>query len=116
MISFGKEPLTPDVIAAAEEFLVDCIFNKRDAKTFVELKYEIYRSSSFECDLEKLPPTTASIVIYKKRAHYHVTFLENIDIDPLEYDYLLKDVRFLPDTECQEVLCDSPIPCSCLTL
>ena len=28
--------------------------------------------------------------------------------------YLLKDGKFLPDTECQELPDDFPIPCTCL--
>ena len=35
-------------IAAAEEFPLDCISNKSDAKTFDVLKYELYHSSSFK--------------------------------------------------------------------
>ena len=36
------------IIAAAEEFPLDCISNKSDAKTFDVLKYELYHSSSFK--------------------------------------------------------------------
>ena len=44
-------------------------------------------------------------------------FLPNTDIDPLQYGvlkYLFKDGQFLPDTECQELPDDFPVPCSCL--
>ena len=44
----------------------------------------------------------------------NAAFLPNIDIDPLEYGYLLKDSNFLPDMECQELPDDFSIPCSCL--
>ena len=36
LISFGKEPLTWDVIVAAEKFLVGCISHKSGAETFGE--------------------------------------------------------------------------------
>ena len=41
-------------------------------------------------------------------------FLPNIDMDPLEYGYLSKYGKFLPDMECQELPDDFPIPYSCL--
>ena len=70
-------------------------------------------------DFEKLRPTPVSIVMYKKGPYYHFVYgwiLEDIGIDPIEYSYLLRDLKFLPDTECQEVPCGCPIPCSCLAL
>ena len=39
LISFGKEPLTWDVIEAAKKFLVGFISNKSGAETFDELRY-----------------------------------------------------------------------------
>ena len=118
LISFGKEPLAWDVIEAAEKFLVGCISNKSGAETFDELRFKLYHSSSVKFDLQKLPPTSTSIEKHVKRACYqcyvwmNAAFLPNIDIDPLEYGYLLKDGKFLPDTECQELPDDFPIPCS----
>ena len=44
LTSFGKEPLTWDVIAAVQEFLLGYISNKSDAKTFNEIIYELYQS------------------------------------------------------------------------
>ena len=41
-------------------------------------------------------------------------FFPNIGIDSLEYDYLLKDGKFLPDAECQELPNKFPVRCSCL--
>ena len=119
LILFGKEPLTWDVTEAAEKFLVGCISNKSGAETFDELRFKLYHSNSVKFDLQKLPPTSTSIEKHIKRAYYqcyvwmNAAFLPNIDIDPLEYGYLLKDGKFLPDTECQELPDDFPIPCSC---
>ena len=120
LISFGKEPLTWDVMETAENFLADCISNKSRAETFDELRYKLYHSNSVKFDLEKLSPTLASLEKHIKRAYnqccvcINAAFLPNIYIDPLEYGYLLKDGKFLPDTECQELPDDFPIPCSCL--
>ena len=98
------------------KFCVGCISGISGAETFDELRYELYHSNGVKFDLEKLLPTSTS-----KRAYYqcyvwiNATFLPNIDIDALEYGYLLKDGKFSPDTECQELLDDFPISCSCLT-
>ena len=99
---------------------VGCISNKSGTETFDESRFKLYHSNSVKFDLEKLPPTSTSIEKHIKRAYYqcyvwmNAAFLLNIDIDPLEYGYLLKDGKFLPDTECQELPDDFPIPCSCL--
>ena len=42
LISFGKEPLTRDIIEAAEKIFVGCISNKSGAETFNELRYKLY--------------------------------------------------------------------------
>ena len=115
LILFGKEPLTWNVIEVAEKFLVGCISNKRGAETFDELRYKLYHSNGVKFDLEKLLPTlTSKPAYYEYYVWMNAAFLPSIDIDPLEYGYLLKDGKFLPDTECQELLDDFPIPCSCL--
>ena len=120
LISFGKEPLTWDVTEAAEKFFVGCISNKSDAETFDELRYKLYHYNSVKFDLGTLLPTLTSIEKRIKRAYYqcyvwmNIAFLPNIDINPPEYSYLLKDGKFLPETKCQELPVDFPIPCSCL--
>ena len=70
LISFGKEPLTWDVIEGAKKFLVGCISNKSGAETFDELKYKLYHSNSVMFGLEKLPQTLTSIEKHIKRAYY----------------------------------------------
>ena len=64
LISFGKEPLTWDIIEAAEKFLVGCISNKSGAETFDELRYKLYHFNSVKFNLEKLPPTSIKIEKY----------------------------------------------------
>ena len=64
LISFGKEPLTWDIIEAAEKFLVGCISNKSGAETFDELRYKLYHSNSVKFNLEKLTPTSIKIEKY----------------------------------------------------
>ena len=86
---------------AAVKNLEGCISSKSGTETFDELRYKLYHSNSVKFDLEKLPPTST-------------TFSPNIDIDPLEYGYLLKDGKFLPDMEWQELPDDFSISCSCL--
>ena len=70
LISFGKEPLTWDVIEAAEKFLAAYISNKSGAETFDELRYKLYHFNSVTFDLEKLPLTSTSIEKHIKRAYY----------------------------------------------
>ena len=120
LILLGKEPLMWDVIGAAEKFLVRCISNKSGAETFDELRFKLYHSNSVKFDLEKLLLTLISIENHIKRAYYqcyvwmNAAFLPNIDINSLEYRYILKDGKFLRDTECHELPDDCSIPCSCL--
>ena len=85
------------------------------------LRCEEYHKQAFRFDLEKIPPTSNSIVNHIKRAYfqyYHwlnAPVIASIDLNPLEYGYVLDENEFLlPDLETDPLPVDFPMPCSCL--
>ena len=48
--SFGKCPISEEMIAAAEKFLVDCISKDSKVQTFDELRFQMYRRKNFQLD------------------------------------------------------------------
>ena len=67
--SFGKRPISEEIIAAAQKFLVDCISKDSKVQTFDELRFQTYHSKNFQLDFEKLPCTSRSIRLHIKRAY-----------------------------------------------
>ena len=68
--SFGKEPLSDDMIAAAKKFLVGCLSDISTIKSFDELRYHQYHKKSFEFNLEKLAATSNTIHMHIMRAYF----------------------------------------------
>ena len=107
------------MVSNAEHFLVRCCNPKTTCKTFDELRHEQYHSNAFKFDLEKLPPTSASIVKHIQRAYYQTYIwlnsacIERIYLDPLEYGYILDD-KLIPDIGAVKLPKDFPDPCTCL--
>ena len=120
LLRFAKEPLSIDVITNAEQFLICCCSPKSKAKIFDRLRFEEYHKQAFKFDLEKIPPTSSSIINHIKRAYYQcfhwlkAPVCANIDIEPLEYGYILNDDGLLlPDIQTDPLPDDFPMPCSC---
>ena len=81
----------------AENFLIGCICKDKNVNTFDQLRHIVYYKKSKELDLEKLPATSSSVLLHIKRAcqqtyiWLHSAFVENIEINPLEYGYKLEN-------------------------
>ena len=92
--------LSNEMTADAEKFLLKCI-TKHDVDTFDELRFIVYHEKYLEFDIERFPPTSDNIRQHILRADLqcfiwlHSAFLENIDLDPLEYGYRLTEDRNL---------------------
>ena len=87
-------------------------------------RYEHYYQKILTVDLEKLPPTSASIRLHIQRA-YLQTFLWlqspielSIDLRPENFGYMLVDEELLlPQVNVQKTLPeDFVMPCSCIKL
>jgi hypothetical protein len=121
--SFGTSDITDEMIKNAEKFLVRCIDHNSHVDTFDDLRNQIYHRHSFKLDLERLPPTSSSIVQHIKRAFLqcfmwlNAPFAEHIELIPQEYGYAAS-------YDTQELLpiimhgpCipeDFPVPCNCV--
>ena len=100
--AFGRDALSDEMIADAEKFLLKCV-KKHDIDTFDELPFIAYHEKYLEFDTERFPPTSDKIRQYIMRAYLqcyiwlHSAFLENLDLNPLEYDYrLTEDSNLVP--------------------
>ena len=88
------------MIADAEKFLLKCI-TKHDVDTFNELCFIVYHEKYLEIDAECFLPTSDNITQHILCAYLqcyrwlHSAFLENNDLDPLEYGYRLTEDRNL---------------------
>ena len=89
--SFGKLPLSDDMVSAAEKFLVDCVSASDKVDTFDKLRFQKYHKKNFQLDFEKLSFTSKSICLHIRRAYLqcyrwiHVASMENIDLSPIDY-------------------------------
>ena len=87
---FGKNEISQNMIADAEKFLVQCITSD-DTNNFDELRFNVYHKKHLQFDIERFPPTSASIRQHILCAYlrccmwYHCQFTENIHLNPLEY-------------------------------
>ena len=94
---FGRDKTTQNMVSSAEKYLVSCLFNNSNSKTFDELRYEPYHKRAFQLDFEKLPCTSKSIILHITCAYYtcyrwcHVSFMEEIDLNPINYGYYEDD-------------------------
>ena len=121
LVSFGKTNLDDSMLDIAERFLVQCICKDESVTTFDQLRNKIYYRKSQLLDLEKLPPTSTSIMLHIKRAYLqthvwlHSPFVASITIDPLDYGYQLDDEDHLKPIVTDNVLPDDlPQPCKCV--
>ena len=108
------------MIAVAEKFFLKCI-TKHDVDTFDELRFIVYHKKYLEFDIERFPPTSDNIRQHILRAYLqcyiwlHSAFLENIDLDPLEYGYrLTEDNNLVPIISTkQSIPSNFPQACNC---
>ena len=109
------------MLAIAERYLVKCICKDNTVTTFDQLRNKIYYQKSQLLDLEKLPPTSTSIMLHIKRAYLqtylwlHSPFVASINIDPLDYGYQLDDNDYLNPviTDGNVLPVNLPQPCKC---
>ena len=100
LYAFDMDALSNEMIADAEKFLLLCI-TKHDVDTFNELRLLSIDSKS---TIERFLPTSDNIRQHILRAYLqcyiwlHYAFLENIDLDPLEYGYRLTEIATLPQS------------------
>ena len=119
---FGREKITQNMVSSAEKYLVSCLSINSNSKTFDELRYETYHKRAFQLDFEKLPCTSKSIILHIKRAYYtcyrwcHVPFMEEIDLNPINYGYYEDvDENLVPEIiQGETIPNDFPIPCNCI--
>ena len=94
--AFTRDALNNETIANSETFLLKCI-TKQDVDTFDKLRFIVYHEKYLEFDIERFPPTSDNIRQHIMRAYLrcyiwlHSLFLENIDLNPLEYGYRLTE-------------------------
>ena len=68
-----------------------------NVNTFNQLRHIVYYKKSKELDLKKLSAISSSALLHIERAYLqtyiwlHSTFMESIEITPLEYGYELED-------------------------
>ena len=100
LYAFDMDALSNEMIADAEKFLLLCI-TKHDVDTFNELRLLSIDSKS---TIELFLQTSDNIRQHILRAYLqcyiwlHYAFLENIDLDPLEYGYRLTETATLPQS------------------
>ena len=108
------------MISDAEKFLLKCI-TKCDVDTFTELRFIVYHEKYLEFDIERFLPTSDNIRQHILRPclqcfiWLHSAFLENIDLDPLEYGYRLTENSNLAPIISTKPLTPSNFsqPCNC---
>ena len=92
LYAFGRDTLSDEMIADTEKFLLKCI-GKHDVDTFNELHFIVYHEKYLEFDTERFHPSSDNIRQHILRTYLqcyiwlHSAFLENTDLDPLEYGY-----------------------------
>ena len=60
LYSFGRDEISNQMTADAEKFLLNCI-KRHDVSTFDELRYIVYHEKHLQFDIERFPPTSASV-------------------------------------------------------
>ena len=118
---FRKEPLSDDMIAVAEKFLVGCFSDTSTMESFDELRYHQYRRKSFEFTLEKLAAISNTIHMHIMRAYFqcnrwvNAASVESITLDPFEYGYVAEEgLIYLKIINYEIIPIVFPMPCNCL--
>ena len=94
LYAFGRDALRDEMIADADTFLLKYI-TKHDVGNLDELHFIVYHENYLEFDTEHFLPTSNNLRQHILRAYLqcyiwlHSAFLENIELDPLEYGYRL---------------------------
>ena len=66
LLTFGRSEISEDMISSAERFLACCVSRSSQFDTFDDLRNHMYHTKSLQLDL---PPTSASIRLYIRRAY-----------------------------------------------
>ena len=80
-----------EMVTLAEKFLLRCICKDENINAFDQLRNMVYYKKSKKLDLERLHPTSASILLQIKCAYpqsyvwLRSPFAKSLKIDPLEY-------------------------------
>ena len=94
-----------------------------NVNTFNQLRHIVYYKKSKELDLKKLSAISSSALLHIERAYLqtyiwlHSTFMESIEITPLEYGYELEDddEEMMTPKITEEILPgELPMPCKCV--
>ena len=109
------------MIADAEKFLVQCITSD-DTNNFDDLCFNVYHEKHLQFDIERFPPTSASIRQHILCAYlqcymwYHCPFTENIHLNPLEYGYKIdEEENLVPIIMTEPCIADDfPQQCHCV--
>ena len=117
LYSCGRDELSDD-IANAEKFPLKCI-TKHDVDTFNQLRFIVYHEKHLQ--FERFSPTSDSIKQHILRAYLqchiwlHAPFLENIELNPLDYGYKLDDNgNLVPILATKPPISSNfPQPCNC---
>ena len=94
--SFGRETINDNIIAVAEAFLLSCI-TTHDVNSFDELRHIVYHKKHSNFDIEKFPPTSATVEQHIRRAFLqchmwtHASYNEEIVLNPENYGYVLDE-------------------------
>ena len=113
-----------EMVTLAEKFLVRCICKDENINIFDELRSMVYYKKSKKLDFERLPPTSASILLQIKCANLQSyvwlrsPLAKSLVFDPLEYSYKLQegddgDEIMKPNIMTISLSEDLPIPCKC---
>ena len=120
LYSFGRDNIHEDMIYDAEKFLVKCISN-HEVDAFDELRCLVYHEKHLTFDIDRFPPTSNSIRFHILRAYQqcrvwlYAPFLENIELDALNYGYNLDDNGNVVSTSGTRPTIPEnfPTPCNC---
>ena len=121
LYTFGKDKISIQMIADAEKFIVNCI-TSHNVDTFNELPYLVYHKKHLKFDIERFPPTSASVRQHILRAYLqcyiwlHAPFIADIQLNPLDYGYTLdENGNLVPVLTTKPSISDElPAPCNCL--
>ena len=102
--SFAKSPINDDIVTSAEKFLVEFLSNDKNIQTFHDLCFQTYHKKSFQLDLENLPCMSNNTQLHIKCSFLQCyrwlqsPFVENIDLEPMDYKYIIdEDEHLLPE-------------------
>lgn len=119
--SFGRETINDNIIADAEAFLLSCI-TTHDVNSFDELRHIVYHEKHSKFDIEKFPPTSATVEQHIRRAFLqcymwtHAPYNEQIVINQENYGYVFDEDNDIIPLLTNDLISpeDFPLPCNCL--